>query len=80
MTIGHILDEDVGDVVAELASGERVDVGACLSWSCCESWKANSGYVAVGGMAACIVRGEVECPMIPIPVPAVSIGPCFVDI
>ena len=31
---GHVL-EDVGDVVAELASGERVDGDVCLFWSCC---------------------------------------------
>ena len=35
LAIGDILDEDVGDVFAELASGERVDGNACLSWSCC---------------------------------------------
>ena len=26
----------------------------------------------MGGMAACIVRGEVECPRIPMPVASVS--------
>ena len=34
LVIGDILDEDVGDVVAELASDERLDSDACLSWSC----------------------------------------------
>ena len=34
LVIGHVL-EDVGDVVAELASGERVDGDVCLFWSCC---------------------------------------------
>ena len=37
LAIGHMLDEDVGDVVAELASDERVDGGACLSWFCCKT-------------------------------------------
>ena len=32
--VGHILDEDVGASVAELASGERVDGDAFPSWSC----------------------------------------------
>ena len=31
LAIGHILDQDVGDVVAELASGERVDGDASFS-------------------------------------------------
>ena len=35
-----MLDEGVGDVVPELASGERVDGDAFLSWSCCESLKS----------------------------------------
>lgn len=31
LPIGHILDENAGDEVAELASGEQVDGDACLS-------------------------------------------------
>ena len=34
LAIGHVLDEDVGDVT-ELASGKRVDDDACLLRSCC---------------------------------------------
>ena len=30
--VGHMLDESVGGGVAELASGERVDGDAFLSW------------------------------------------------
>ena len=39
LVIGHVL-EDVGDVVAELASGERLNGDARLSWSCFESLKS----------------------------------------
>ena len=35
LAVGDLLDEDVGDRVAELASGVRVDRDACLPWSCC---------------------------------------------
>ena len=38
--VGHILDEDVGASVAELASGERVDGDAFPSWSCGDSLKS----------------------------------------
>lgn len=34
-----MLDGDIGGDVSELASGERVDDNAFLSWSCCDSSK-----------------------------------------
>ena len=34
LAVGHIFDEDIGDRVDVLASGERVDGDDCLSWSC----------------------------------------------
>ena len=36
---GHMLDEEVGDAVIQLASVERVDGDGCIPWSCCESLK-----------------------------------------
>ena len=33
---GHMLDEEVGDAVIQLASVERVDGDGFLSWSICE--------------------------------------------
>ena len=44
LAVGCMLDEDVGVGVTELASGERVDGGACFSWSCCVRLK--NKYVA----------------------------------
>ena len=44
-SVVHMLDEDVGDGVAELASGERVRDDAFLSWSGCESLKNNSRII-----------------------------------
>ena len=38
-TAGYVLDEDVGDGVAKLPSGELVDGHAFFSWSCDESLK-----------------------------------------
>ena len=40
LAVGHMLDEDVGEGVAEMASEKRVDGDACLPWSCCESLKS----------------------------------------
>ena len=37
LAICHILDDDAGHAVAELASGERVDGYACFSWFCCKT-------------------------------------------
>lgn len=31
--VGHVFNEDAGDGVAELASGECVDGDVCLSWA-----------------------------------------------
>ena len=37
--VGHMLDENLGDGVAELAAGGR-DGDTFLSWSCCERLKS----------------------------------------
>ena len=67
-----MLDEDVGDSVTKMASGERVDDDAFLSWSCCESlkskwWRMCCGrvgrsqelVVVAGGVAAVAVSVAV---------------------
>ena len=46
--VGHMLDEDVGDGVAELASGERADGDSFLSWSCCDRFKSRPQIVCLG--------------------------------
>ena len=40
VALDHMLDEDAGRSVAELACGERVDNDAFLSWSCCDGPKS----------------------------------------
>lgn len=58
-TVGHLRDEDFGDGVAELASVERVDDDAFLSWFCFESlWKKLLVIFPLKALAACI-RHEI---------------------